>query len=148
MPSNQNRRYCDECSYAAAHGEPVFADCPNCGVAASDPPVPAERKCNHPGAHTSWCNYGRPTAQGEVRPVPTLEEINDRLQPTLDASPEDERACVWTLDDNEWGDVWETECGGMWQFETGGPKENKMKFCGYCGGKLNEQVPEEKHNEH
>lgn len=52
-------------------GNPALCDC-------------GANVCRHPGAHTSFCNYGKPTAQreGEVRRVPTLEEINDRLQPS------------------------------------------------------------------
>lgn len=30
----------------------------------------------------------------------------------------------------------ETACGNAWEFNDGGPKQNKAKFCMFCGGKL------------
>lgn len=45
--------------------------------------------------------------------------------------------CEWTYD--EWHDCWETGCGNTFQFIDGTPKDNKMRFCPYCGKEI-EQV--------
>jgi hypothetical protein len=42
--------------------------------------------------------------------------------------------CHWQEDSED--SFWATECGNAFQFNDGGPKENKCKFCMYCGGKL------------
>lgn len=44
--------------------------------------------------------------------------------------------CAWN--ENEDG-VWETSCGDLFEFIESGPKDNKMKFCCYCGKKLVER---------
>ena len=43
------------------------------------------------------------------------------------------KVCEWK--ENEDGQ-WETGCGEMFEFTTGGLKENKVKWCQYCGGKI------------
>lgn len=41
--------------------------------------------------------------------------------------------CGWTEDlDGNWG----TSCGETFTFTDGGPRENRAKFCQYCGGLL------------
>lgn len=44
--------------------------------------------------------------------------------------------CEWAYDDDEY--FWNTQCGEAFQFTTDGPKENKMAYCCYCGGKIKE----------
>lgn len=47
--------------------------------------------------------------------------------------------CTWERDDEG---NWDTECGEGWLrdayiiFGEGGPSENGMRFCCFCGGKL------------
>lgn len=42
-------------------------------------------------------------------------------------------SCQWTEDlDGKW----DTACGEMFAFAHGGPKENKARWCQYCGGEL------------
>lgn len=41
-----------------------------------------------------------------------------------------QRTCAWKQDSD---DIWWTKCGHGFVFTDGGPKENKMKFCCYCG---------------
>lgn len=53
-----------------------------------------------------------------------------------------EKRCRWTLDPNPDCEVWETACSNGWQFIEGGPAENGMRFCCYCGGILEEDIPE------
>lgn len=56
----------------------------------------------------------------------------------------EERAeCVWEYVEYLSGlCIWETECGNSFQFDNdGGPLTNGMKFCPYCGARLNE-LPE------
>jgi len=42
--------------------------------------------------------------------------------------------CTWTVDPSwDEDDIWETDCDNTFQFTTDGPKENRFKFCPYCG---------------
>jgi hypothetical protein len=50
--------------------------------------------------------------------------------------------CTWTLDADYDGDSWDTSCGEKFCFIDGTPSQNQMRFCGYCGGRLVEVVPE------
>ena len=49
------------------------------------------------------------------------------------------RVCVWTCDD-KWGcredATYETSCGNAFMLNDGTPKENKMKYCPYCGKRI------------
>jgi hypothetical protein len=42
--------------------------------------------------------------------------------------------CQWLYEGLE--DRWDTECGNAHVFITDGPKENRYKFCPYCGKEL------------
>lgn len=42
--------------------------------------------------------------------------------------------CIWTRD-NEYG-YFSTGCGETFCLEDGTPKQNGLKFCCYCGSKL------------
>ncbi len=44
--------------------------------------------------------------------------------------------CEWTCNENDWADWWDTECEGAYTISEGTPKENKMLFCPFCGGKI------------
>lgn len=50
--------------------------------------------------------------------------------------------CVWYTDDSD-GDVWETNCGQTFQFNDGGQKENRFRFCYFCGKPLEELLRSE-----
>ena len=41
--------------------------------------------------------------------------------------------CTW-VEDSE--GTWESECGSAYGFFEGGPKENHVRFCHQCGGKV------------
>jgi hypothetical protein len=43
------------------------------------------------------------------------------------------RKCKWKEDEDG---VWDTECGNRFELIEGAPKDNRMKFCPYCGGVL------------
>jgi hypothetical protein len=49
--------------------------------------------------------------------------------------PVQEGVCLWLLWDIDC-DMWDTTCGNEFQFTTDGPRENKFRFCPYCGGRL------------
>ncbi len=59
------------------------------------------------------------------------------------AIAEEEKECEWECTGEEYGDMWATQCGGLWQFIDDGPKENKTKFCPYCGRKIKTNFPKE-----
>lgn len=42
--------------------------------------------------------------------------------------------CIWTEDPVSFS--WESECGGLFYTIDGTPAENGMRFCPYCGGRL------------
>ena len=48
--------------------------------------------------------------------------------------------CVWTYDDEEDSDSWESSCGNSFYLIYGTPGENNMHFCPYCGKKLQEST--------
>ena len=41
--------------------------------------------------------------------------------------------CCWIEDDDG---NWVTACGGLFVLTAGTPRENTLRFCPYCGGKL------------
>jgi len=45
-----------------------------------------------------------------------------------------QKVCTWVYDDNL--DYWDTLCEKGWCFTEGTPKQNRMKFCPFCGDKL------------
>ena len=44
--------------------------------------------------------------------------------------------CKWFYMEDE--DYWETQCGEEYSIIEGNPKENRMKYCPFCGKKLKE----------
>ena len=46
--------------------------------------------------------------------------------------------CMWR--NIKWGGFYDTECGDWHCFEVDGIKENKFKFCPYCGKRIKEKV--------
>jgi hypothetical protein len=51
----------------------------------------------------------------------------------------DRDTCTWTQTGDEY-DFWETSCDHAFVINEGTPKENGMRFCCYCGKRL-EAVP-------
>ena len=47
--------------------------------------------------------------------------------------------CEWSLEDQHYGEMWNSSCGEGWWFENGTPTQNKMKFCPFCGRELTEK---------
>jgi hypothetical protein len=45
--------------------------------------------------------------------------------------------CTWTRDDHD-SDIWLTGCGEAWCLNEGTPKENRIKYCPFCGVKVRE----------
>jgi hypothetical protein len=43
--------------------------------------------------------------------------------------------CTWIKDSDG---NWETGCGEIFTFTDAGPSENAIKFCGYCGKRIQE----------
>ncbi len=42
--------------------------------------------------------------------------------------------CTWEYDEDD--GYYATECKHGWYFETGTLKENNVKFCPFCGGRI------------
>lgn len=55
----------------------------------------------------------------------------DKLKVTNDSKP-----CIWSKEEFDEYNMWNTECGESFCLETDTPKENKMKYCCYCGKEL------------
>jgi DNA-directed RNA polymerase subunit RPC12/RpoP len=53
-----------------------------------------------------------------------------------DTGTETDRICQWTDEQDDYSNLWATECGHTWEFMNDGPTENKTKFCPYCGGRI------------
>ena len=53
---------------------------------------------------------------------------------------ENQRACKWSLDDNEDYSIWETQCGNTFEFTVEGIEENHFKYCPYCSGVIRDQT--------
>lgn len=49
-------------------------------------------------------------------------------------------SCVWCQDGDYDSDTWETGCGHCFTINDGTPKDNDMKFCCFCGGKLDQRL--------
>jgi hypothetical protein len=47
------------------------------------------------------------------------------------------KSCTWKEDDDG---NWATKCGNLYVTNYGTPRENKMKFCCFCGNKLRQVV--------
>ena len=53
--------------------------------------------------------------------------------------PNDAKNCYWIeQSDIEMDGTYETSCKEMWAFTEDGIKENNVKFCPFCGGKITE----------
>ena len=48
--------------------------------------------------------------------------------------------CFWTYDDID--DKYDTECGKAWFFMEGTAADNEVKFCPYCGKRVEEAKTE------
>jgi hypothetical protein len=48
--------------------------------------------------------------------------------------------CIWKIHDFD-NQIYESDCGELHYFTESGPKENKYKFCPYCGKLLKEKKP-------
>ena len=63
---------------------------------------------------------------------------------TLDINtkpPNDSTAiCNWEHDECAEYNTWHTGCDGMFQITEGMPSENDMKYCCYCGYKIEEHI--------
>jgi len=46
--------------------------------------------------------------------------------------------CAWKMVDSDYN-IWETDCGESFVLEDGTPKENKLRYCCFCGRKLIEE---------
>lgn len=46
------------------------------------------------------------------------------------------KVCLW----NNADECWETTCGHSFEINDGTPAENDMKYCCYCGGKVEEDI--------
>jgi len=43
--------------------------------------------------------------------------------------------CEWKLDEPAWN-AWRTSCDQLWCFAEGTPKENKVRYCHFCGKRV------------
>lgn len=50
-----------------------------------------------------------------------------------------ETHCLWTQQE-AFGDWYSTTCENEFVLNDGSPKENGMRFCLFCGKKLNEEL--------
>lgn len=51
--------------------------------------------------------------------------------------------CQWKMNDPYEGDFYGTSCGEAFTLIDGTPTENKMRFCPYCGRRIQERAAAE-----
>lgn len=63
-----------------------------------------------------------------------LEETHANLTAQiLELQEANKATCLW----HENSDCdWDTACGGLWEFMNDGPQENNVKYCCYCGKRI------------
>lgn len=62
-----------------------------------------------------------------------IEDLHREMWWQFDERMSQRPSCRWSEDEEG---HWDTACGECFVFETGGPKENKARWCPYCGGEL------------
>ena len=62
-------------------------------------------------------------------------ELTENHCPECANLPPTQETCTWAQDD-EGGDVWNTDCHQIFCLGDGGPKDNGMMFCCFCGKPL------------
>ena len=89
----------------------------------------------------AWDKCGQCEGSGSVVPetggmyqCPTCAEV-ERLKAELAGETLPRESCKWSEDADG---VWETECGDMFVLVEGPPSKNDMRYCCYCGRKLQE----------
>lgn len=50
-----------------------------------------------------------------------------------------ETHCCWNQEDED-GDHWGTSCGHAFRIDADTPEENGMRYCCYCGGKIEQSL--------
>ena len=70
-----------------------------------------------------------------------IAELGADLEAELDAPPRRDGVCRWTLEDDDIN-LWQSDCGDAWQMEAGTPSDGHMRFCPFCGKKLEQVIPE------
>lgn len=58
-------------------------------------------------------------------------------------SNRDTAAKLLRVQEEEGGDLWNTSCHNCFTLNDGTPTENKMTFCCFCGGHIQEDVYQE-----
>lgn len=62
----------------------------------------------------------------------------------MSADQPEQNTCLWTpMDDDAMPGTYNTACGEAWSFTEGGIKENSVRFCHSCGGKVIEDEQKE-----
>ena len=64
----------------------------------------------------------------------------ERLKAELAGETLPRESCKWSEDADG---NWETDCGNAFCLEDGPPSENNLRYCCYCGRKLEEVLYEE-----
>jgi hypothetical protein len=62
-----------------------------------------------------------------------FEKTYSEYQPKRKPLPDEENPCNWEVDSDG---LYHTDCGNIFYFQNGTLEENKQKFCGYCGKKI------------
>lgn len=81
-------------------------------------------KCKYCGETMWMCEHQKEYRRG-------YKEGKKELKTTNDSKP-----CIWSQEEFDEYNMWNTECGESFCLETDTPKENKMNYCCYCGKKL------------
>jgi len=65
--------------------------------------------------------------------------FSNRMEKTSELVDVGMNECIWTLEDPENERYYETDCEEAFFFSVGGIKENRVKYCPFCGKKIREE---------
>ena len=63
-----------------------------------------------------------------------LTDVQQEIEAVLEQQTEPV-TCTWTPEDDDTG-TYSSACGELWSFIDGGWKDNHVRFCHGCGGKV------------
>jgi hypothetical protein len=74
--------------------------------------------------------------ESDGAPIGTSRKPSDPMRQQQPKPEPREETCLWTSDEDG---IWTASCKQDWLFEEGSPRDNKMRFCHFCGRPLRQR---------